>query len=126
MANTSNAKTVEAIFVRTASNDRSIISSELGRVGNTDSFVAVANARTAVGVLVADGIVTLLGRVGNADSFVAVTHARTAVRVLVADGIAAFDLGRVGNTDALVTVTNAGTAVRILVANRITSVDKAY
>jgi hypothetical protein len=59
MANTSNAKTVEAIFVRTASNDRSIISSELGRVGNADSFVAVTHARTAVRIFVANRITSV-------------------------------------------------------------------
>jgi hypothetical protein len=92
MANTSNAKTVEAIFVRTASNDRSIISSELGRVGNTDSFVAVANAGTAVRVLVADGIAAFdLGRVGNTDALVTVTNAGTAVRIFVANRITSVD-----------------------------------
>ena len=92
MANTSNAKTVEAIFVSMAINDRSIISSELGRVGDTDSLVAVTHTRTAVGVLVADGIVAFnLGGVGNTDDLVTVTNAGTAVRIFVANRITSVD-----------------------------------
>jgi hypothetical protein len=92
MASTSNAKAVEAIFVSTARNDRTIISSELGRVSHADALVAVTNAGTAVGVLVTDRIATLdLWRLSQADALVAVANAGTAVRIFVANGISRFD-----------------------------------
>jgi hypothetical protein len=55
-------------------------------------MVTVTNTGTAVGVFVADGIVTRgkLGRFRKTNAMIAVTNARTAVRVLVANGIRRF------------------------------------
>jgi hypothetical protein len=131
MTNTSNAKAIEAIFVNSAMNDRSIISSDLWRVRNTDSLVAVALARTTIGVFVADRIGSFVTRgkfrrVGNADSLVTVALARTAVGVFVTGRVGTFDkLGWVGNADSLVAVALARSTVGVFVASRITKVDEA-